>query len=665
MKSYKSLLFAAVVAMGGIFTSCSEQSSYSTYDSSKVAYSFNNKVANYTFMPDDVIEDINIAITRNSAGAELTLPVHAVFSDEEIVTGSQSVTFEQGSNVANYTIHMVRDLELGEQATVQISIDPDKLGIPVVEEPSELEEGADSAAIAQHAKDSLAYATYLAKLADYKLSTTVTIMRDYSWTSLGQATFRDDAMASLYGAEIVVCQAEMQECDQVPGYYRLVNPYGENYPYNEDGDWDKDNDYYLYVHAEDPEFVYILPQTLGVNWGDGEFTLMDGAGYFISVGNSPAVVKNAGYGGTLVDGVMTWAVKDMFCGFDGARSYYANNNGLFYIAMPGIKVKSYKAEVSYKGIFLAPDGTTEVLGNLSVTGDAKKALVAIRPASDDPTAVADAILEGEIEAVELESGDFQLPFDAKELGSEMQVVAVVIDDEEVQAVAKFRFEYNVGGDDWEDLGTGLYTDDALITLFYNVPAPQYEVLIQESSSKPGMYRLVNPYTDGVYAYESSQIGKPLAPEGTHMIVNAVDPQAVYVPETALGIDWGYGEISLCSAGYDYLAYYGDDYYDLLKERGYFGKLEDGVISFPKLKGESQSGETYVYQFTIYLGEDGYDNGEEVQIVLPKAASASRRKAAQFSRNLVKYSAATIMAHKNTGKARIAKARMLNKSLLVK
>jgi len=120
-------------------------------------------------------------------------------------------------------------------------------------------------------------------------------------------------------------------------------------------------------------------------------------------------------------------------------------------------------------------------------------------------------------------------------------------------------------------------------------------------------------------------------------------------------------MSLVSGGGDYYESYGDDYYDLLKERGYFGKLTDGVISFPVLTGKDSDGEEYGYQFTVYLGETGYDNGEKIQIVLPSAVSASKRKAAEFSRNLTKFGVSALRAQKNTGKH----LRMLNRSLMMK
>ncbi len=182
----------------------------------------------------------------------------------------------------------------------------------------------------------------------------------YGWTSLGTATFRDDAITYLYGQEACVAEAQMEECDQIPGYYRLVNPYGKNFPLNVEGRYDADKDYYLYIHAEDSDFVYILPQSTGATWSShGTFWLADMAGYFINRGYTAESVKAEGYGGKLADGVITWPTNGMVGGFNGTMQYYANGNGLYYIAMPGVKVESTCAKKQEDEIHDAPKTTVE------------------------------------------------------------------------------------------------------------------------------------------------------------------------------------------------------------------------------------------------------------------------------------------------------------------
>ncbi len=182
----------------------------------------------------------------------------------------------------------------------------------------------------------------------------------YAWTSLGTATFRDDAITYLYGQEACVAEAQMEECDQIPGYYRLVNPYGKDFPLNKEGMYDADNDYYLYIHAEDSAFVYILPQSTGATWSShGTFWLADMAGYCINQGYTAESAKADGHGGKLADGVITWPTNGMVGGFNGTMQYYANGNGLYYIALPGVTVESTSAKKQEDEIHDASKTTVE------------------------------------------------------------------------------------------------------------------------------------------------------------------------------------------------------------------------------------------------------------------------------------------------------------------
>ena len=161
-------------------------------------------------------------------------------------------------------------------------------------------------------------------------------------------------------------------------------------------------------------------------------------------------------------------------------------------------------------------------------------------------------------------------------------------------------------------------------------APTYEVEIQESSTTPGLYRLVDPYAEGVYPYTSSQMGKPLAPAGMSLEVNAEDPEGVYVALQPLGMDWGDGAMSFESAGAYYLQKYE---FDVVKSNNLFGTLADGVITFPHLsytyKDNNGEEQTAYWQGNIYVGSSAYDAGASgnIKIVLPSASAGVKAKVA--------------------------------------
>lgn len=125
--------------------------------------------------------------------------------------------------------------------------------------------------------------------------------------SIGKGLFTDGLVAPWFDVPEPTYEVEVEESVDNPGKYRLVNPYGEAYPYNEPGDWDADNTYYLTIDATNPDAVNILEADLGINWGYGWMWTMSAADYFIASGQATEeVLLAAGYYGKLVDGVITF-----------------------------------------------------------------------------------------------------------------------------------------------------------------------------------------------------------------------------------------------------------------------------------------------------------------------------------------------------------------------
>jgi len=166
------------------------------------------------------------------------------------------------------------------------------------------------------------------------------------WESLGMATYREDFVAGLFELENVVYEVEIQENTETPGLYRLVNPYGAAFPYNEDGDYDASKNYYVVIDAQDPAAVTIQNTNVGMNWGYGEFSVWSLADYNLTQGATKEQVAEAGMFGTLENGVITFPVKTLLVSMaeykDGAIMY-ANTNGKFAVALPGVELPEDEA----------------------------------------------------------------------------------------------------------------------------------------------------------------------------------------------------------------------------------------------------------------------------------------------------------------------------------
>ncbi|MGN1221038.1 MAG: hypothetical protein ACI4TU_08870, partial [Candidatus Cryptobacteroides sp.] len=151
--------------------------------------------------------------------------------------------------------------------------------------------------------------------------------------SLGIGQYTEDTFTYLFDAEPVTYEVEILESEDNPGKYRLVNPYGEVFPYNEPGDWDDSQDWPIDIYASNPDRVYFPEQELGIDWGVGAITIQSAGYYYMSAGNSADDVAAAGFFGKLSNGVITMPTKGVFVGAVG-NLYYGNVNGAFKVVLP-------------------------------------------------------------------------------------------------------------------------------------------------------------------------------------------------------------------------------------------------------------------------------------------------------------------------------------------
>lgn len=183
------------------------------------------------------------------------------------------------------------------------------------------------------------------------------------WNSLGIGQYTDAFICGIFNVQPVTYGVEVQESEDKPGLYRLVNPYGEAYPYNEAGDWDTSKDYYLEINAQDPAGVYIEAQKLGLDWGYGMFSASSYA-YMLMSDYDFATIKAAGYCGKLQDGVITFPTQGLLVTMESEDGwYYANveydankqpipGSGSFKLVLPSAtqSSKSVKAVVDKQNV---------------------------------------------------------------------------------------------------------------------------------------------------------------------------------------------------------------------------------------------------------------------------------------------------------------------------
>lgn len=149
------------------------------------------------------------------------------------------------------------------------------------------------------------------------------------WNSLGYVEYTDGFVCSLYFTDLTTYEVEIQESESNPGLYRLVNPYGEIYPWNVDGDY-KNGYFYLYINAINPEQVYIPESPQALDWGYGQLVCYSKAGYNLDNGVAPDVIASqSNYFGTLADNKITFNFSTLLVS-EGDDGPYGSNLVLDY-----------------------------------------------------------------------------------------------------------------------------------------------------------------------------------------------------------------------------------------------------------------------------------------------------------------------------------------------
>lgn len=614
-------LFLGLLAMVGlVLASCSEDkyTPAEILNTAQVYFSTETKT-NYDLpMSNDMVE-FDVPVQRVKTDDKLTVNIVATGADGDTINVAKSVTFEEGSNKAMLYIN-VKTAELGYDnfKTINLSI-------------------SDEANTTPYGYSNM----------------TIVVGVPAPWVSLGKATYIDQFVGCFYGVDNLKYEVELQENNLVPGYYRLVYPYDGKFGYNDPGDWDDSKTYYLEIHAEDPDKVYIETQSLGMAWSYGMWSAGTLAGYYLAKGDEASA---SAYYGTLKDGILTFPASSLLASMADYQNggLYTCGDGTPILVLPGYTLSDYTLSIAYEGIFTNIQQQASAVVYASFAPDVTLAKAVVVPAGSDPAAVADAIAAGELEAQEIHDGDNNY-ISIGDATGDLMVVAVSLDGDEVKDIATASFEYYGGGaNPWKSLGMGLYTEDFVSSMFTEDGAScTYEVEVLESTEEPGRYRLVNPYGA---AFPLNEVDDYDPAATNYLEINATDPDGVYIPTQEIGLDYGYGPMAIASWGY----YYYENGYDFatLKENGYLGTLKDGVITLPTFKREDK--ESY-YQALLYMGTSGYYAGVNgaFKLVLPgyvtSSAKAKAAKANKFVRRSFKGEKMTMSpVNKNIVKSSVKK-----------
>lgn len=265
---FKSILALTVFAFAA--TSCDVSNvgnKLSPEDSTAPAASFVQKVISETAL-NPAITSYEISVGRTSSNAPATVVVESTFADGVCPS---AVEFAAGQSESKLVLD-ISDLAIGTLLKGTITL-----------------------------KDQAGFA-------NSKIS--VSLQKAFKWEPYGTVTITDDLVAAVFTVENVSWEVEAEKAEGLE-VYRLLDPYGENYPYNDPGDFTPGAK--LVVDCTDPNAVTFERTNLGFNWGYGEFNAW--------------VLKP----GKIVNKVITFPVDGIAFNLPDYGTFTANADGLFSI----------------------------------------------------------------------------------------------------------------------------------------------------------------------------------------------------------------------------------------------------------------------------------------------------------------------------------------------
>ena len=488
MKIFKSSLLALLAVAGAAMTSCSDDNNNTAGVESDGAY-FGESASKIEFSIDET--SFPVTVSRTSAQVDATVSITAV-DESGLFTVPTSATFNGNELTTTINIsYNPDDVEQDVNYPITLSVSP---------------------------STEYGYATY-----------SFTAVSPSPWTSIGKCTYTDDFISTFYNVPNTPYQVEIQQNDLTPGLYRLVNPYGKGYPYNEPGDYDTSSDYYMVIDATNPDRVVVERFLSGMDWGEGEFMMWSFAGYYLNRGMSPDDVDAKGYYGTLENGIITWPKGTLMVGLPGDNGYSlypANNNGAARIVMPGVVLSDYSAQVDYAGRKVDVDENNLLTADVTLGDDVAKARVAA-VLGQDIEAIAEGIIDGTIESVEITaSGVVELPIDKAD-GIYTIMVVTYDDSGDVQEFGYDFVEISFSGKQWKEVGSAEILDGWIIPLFDVDPSDYiWYASVEENQETPGIYRIVNMYGGDCV------VADDMLPGIYNIQINAVDKSFCICPAPA-------------------------------------------------------------------------------------------------------------------------------------
>ncbi|MDE6623579.1 MAG: hypothetical protein K2K30_04235 [Alistipes sp.] len=314
MKNLKIFFLAAVAVVVGLFTACSDEdfAAGPLADGAQV------------YFPESIPSEFSIGDEVTS----IAIPVNRIVSDE-----AQTVAILADDQSGLFTVPSAVSFAAG-QSEAELVVTFDRTA---------LEDGAEYplALLINDEENTTPYG-------NSQLNITIV---PWPWEYLGVGMYRDDWMITGFGGDAIEFEVNMYEHKTKKGLYMLEELFG--WTYMTEGfeatqaelsgqfSYTPTN---IVIDATDPEAVIIEDQWSGIYEG------IQGYGEMWIATQEPGKMENK---------VITFPVKGLLMGMMPSDSwYYANNDGLFRVMLPGAEIVDYTLAVEYDSMRVEADGET-------------------------------------------------------------------------------------------------------------------------------------------------------------------------------------------------------------------------------------------------------------------------------------------------------------------
>lgn len=421
------------------------------------------------------------------------------------------------------------------------------------------------------------------------------------WISRGEATFIDPWIPSVFNVSHSSWKVEVEESANRPGYFRMKNPYlGGNCPHFVEGEA---ND--VYINACDPAGVYIETQGLGFTPNSSaapELFISSVAGRH-QENNIQSLDKDKEEGNTgfYADGIIKIPAAATLWSFPPYTDddFYPCRHD-FELRFPDAIVYEIKAEVMcldeyYLNLWkecLTPGESVPV--KVEATNGIAAVKYGFLYGVEKPTpADLRDIASSAFTAV---NGRNDIPVPRDYVGRVSLILCAIDAQGNVRDHTRVLFDVidSEAYGPWRSLGNTQYEDVVMLSI-YDAYTQPYAVEIEESESRPGLYRLKNVYSTKGY-WTSGEGNLHHHEEEDHFLyVNAERPDAVYVLPSPVGMKGNDGSMLLTSPVAVNLS------------RGY--TLDEIAAVAPQMLGKKTLDRIVIPDGMVYVSETRYNNGE--------------------------------------------------------